>query len=333
MDNVYQNTAYRSHAIPALPPGGHPKLDHGFQRLSWGNYQMPVVPSTMEAQLAYARLFQEESDAEDGFPWGESFFSVSKGFLARLQGSLYMIYMCAAVMFFISFFPLLIGIIGVAIHHPNLKGIILLYDGMKYIYLAIAICYFGGKYGRLLLAYLSVKRGRASHTGLYRRDGMVRIQKGRSLFEAPFIEFDAYLVHGPSGRGGRYFNLVLQHRYSPQQLWMKGLLTDAMDPKEVYAYWDMIQQFMDVTRPLPDVPIFEPFRSRDPVTRARDERFGRDPWKWRKISPEDWRNNHEWTYRQQLQDTHFHRPCILDARIQGRGLPLPDDEPRGVLVA
>ena len=69
---------------------------------------------------------------------------------------------------------------------------------------------------------------------------------------------------------------------SKHQLRMKGLLTDAMDQKEVYAYWEMIQQFMDVSGPLPDVPIFEPFRHRDPVTAEWDQRTGRDPFKWRK---------------------------------------------------
>lgn len=201
-----------------------------------------------------------------------------------------------------------------------------------YIYLVIGICYFGGKYGRLLLAHLTNKRQRANPTGLYRREGVVRIKEGKEVFEAPFIEFDAYLVHTPSGRGGRYFNLVLQHRYSKHQLWMKGLLTDAMDQKEVYAYWDMLQQYMDVTRPLPDVPLFEPFRSRDPVTAKWDERTGRDPFKWRKMSPESWRKNHEQTYRDRLRSTNFHHPCILDAHIQGRGLALPE-EPRGAMLA
>ncbi|MDX1756449.1 MAG: hypothetical protein R3175_10350, partial [Marinobacter sp.] len=112
----------------------------------------------------------------------------------------------------------------------------------------------------------------------------------------------------------------------------KGLLTDAMNQKEVYAYWDMIQQFMDVSGPLPDVPIFEPFRARDPVTAAHDERTGRDPFKWRKVTRESWRKDHEQRWKNRLQETNFHHPCILDAHIQGRGLPLPD-EPRGAMLA
>ena len=332
MTDEYQDTAYRSDAIPVLPPGGHPDMDKAFQRLPWGHYQNPVMPNTMETQLAYARLFEDESDAEDGHPWGESIFSVSKGFLSGLQGFLYILYMCAALAFFISFLPLAAHTLGVMTRGGSVDEFATVFYSYLYIYLVIGICYFGGKYGRLLLAHLTNKRQRANPTGLYRREGVVRIKEGKEVFEAPFIEFDAYLVHTPSGRGGRYFNLVLQHRYSKHQLWMKGLLTDAMDQKEVYAYWDMLQQYMDVTRPLPDVPLFEPFRSRDPVTAKWDERTGRDPFKWRKMSPESWRKNHEQTYRDPLRSTNFHHPCILDAHIQGRGLALPE-EPRGAMLA
>ncbi|MDC0664187.1 hypothetical protein [Marinobacter sp. SS21] len=332
MNDVYKDTAYRSDAIPALPPGGHPDMDRVFQRLPWGYHQNPVVPNTMEVQLAYAGLFEGESDVEDGYPWGEAVFSVSKGFLSGLQGVLYVVYMCAALVFYISLIGVFFLILSVAINKPGTENFIKLFNDIKYFYLIVLVLYFGGKYCRLLLAYLTDKRQRANPTGLYRREGLVRIKEGKTVFEAPFIEFDAYLVHTPSGRGGRYFNLVLQHRYSKYQLWMKGLLTNAMNQKEVYAYWDMVQQFMDVSGPLPDVPIFEPFRARDPVTAAHDERIGRDPFKWRKVTRESWRKNHEQRWQNRLRETNLHRPCILDAHIQGRGLPLPE-ETQGALLA
>lgn len=332
MNDVYRESAYRSDAIPELPAGGHANMDEAFQRLPWGRAQNPVVPNTMEVQLAYARLYGEGCDAEEGYPWGASVFSVSKGFLSGLQGLLYMVYMIAWLAFFISFLPLAVSILSLIVNRPGLDAALVVAEAFTYIYVVIAVAFFGGKYGRILLAVLTDKRQRANPTGLYRREGLVRIKKGKEVFEAPFIEFDAYLVHSPSGRGGRYFNLLLQHRYSKHQLWMKGLLTDAMDQKEVYAYWDMIQQFMDVSRPLPDVPIFEPFRHRDPVTAEWDQRTGRDPFKWRKISPESWRKHHEQTYRERLRATNFHQACILDAHIQGRGLPLPD-HPRGAMLA
>lgn len=332
MSEIYQVKAYRSNAIPFLPAGGHPKLDHAFERLAWGHYQLPVAPNTMEAQLAYASLFQDDRDAEDGFPWGESTFSVSKGFLSGLQGFLYVLYMCTAIVFFTTLIGLFFLVLGLVINDPKIQSFINLFDDVKYLYLTLAILYFGGKYGRLLLAHLTEQRQRSNPTGLYRREGVVRIKHRKTVFVAPFIEFDAYLVQSPSGRGGRYYNLVLQHRYSDQQLWLKGLLTDAMDPREVHAYWDMLQQFMDVSHPLPDVPIFEPFRARDPVTVVADERSGRDPFKWRNITPEQWRQDHEQTYRERLQQAQFNHPCILDARIQGRGLPIPEDR-QGALLA
>lgn len=173
---------------------------------------------------------------------------------------------------------------------------------------------------------------RSDPTGLYRREGLVRIKQKDGVFEIPFIEFDAYLVQSPSGRGGRYYNLVLQHRYSRHQLWMKGLVTDAMNPLDVHAYWNMIQQYMHVSHPLPDVPIFEPFRHRDPMTREVDQQSGRDPHYWRKMTSDEWSSQHECHYQQRLENADFNHPCILDAHIQGRGLPMPD-RPRGALLA
>ena len=37
----------------------------------------------------------------------------------------------------------------------------------------------------------------------------------------------------------------------------------------------MIQRYMDITQPLPDVPRLEPFRARDPVTAEHDRKIGR----------------------------------------------------------
>ena len=88
MTNAYSDNAYRADRIPTLPPGGHAKMDRAFQRLPWGHYQSPVVSGTLKAQLAYARSFTNKQDCEDGFPWSESVFSIGKGFLNWLQGTL-----------------------------------------------------------------------------------------------------------------------------------------------------------------------------------------------------------------------------------------------------
>lgn len=334
--DIYSKNAYRSDRIPILPAGGHPGKDQAFQRLPWGHYQNPVIPNTMKAQLAYARLFKGEQDAEDGFPWGEIVFTISRGFFVRLQGALYMLYLMSALCLAMLAFLVLLSIIFSLVDNLTLEEFIGGISSMKWLFIVIISCLVVGKYGRILLASLNDKHLRLDPTGLYRREGLVRIKLKHDVFEAPFIEFDAYRIHTPSGRGGRYYNLMLQHRYSNTQLWMKGLVTDAMNPKDINAYWSMIQQYMDVSRPLPDVPIFEPFRHRDPVTQAADRESGRDPFFWRNMTNDQWRAEYEGDYRQRLQDADFnehqYHTCILDARIQGRGLPLPD-EPQGTMTA
>jgi len=58
---------------------------------------------------------------------------------------------------------------------------------------------------------------------------------------------------------------------------------------EVRALWDMIQRYMDITQPLPDVPRLEPFRARDPVTAEHDRKTGRNPGFWRDLDLEAWK--------------------------------------------
>ena len=336
MTDAYSDNAYRADRIPTLPPGGHAKMDRAFQRLPWGHYQSPVVPSTLKAQLAYARSFTNKQDCEDGFPWSESVFTIGKGFLNWLQGTLHMLYLCAWFGLYLALLPFFVGVIGTFTHNPSMEGVVILLETTLYMYLPIILCFLIGKYGRLLLVQHNEKRLRSNPTGLYRREGLVRVKRKSDVFEAPFIEFDAYRMHTASGRGGRCYNLMLQHRYSNTQLWMKGLVTDAMNPKDINAYWSMIQQFMDVSGPLPDVPIFEPFRHRDPVTQAVDRKSGRDSFFWRNMTNDQWREEYEGDYQQRMQGADFNKhhcqDCILDARIQGRGLPLPGN-PRGTRLA
>ncbi|AHI29541.1 hypothetical protein [Marinobacter similis] len=48
-----------------------------------------------------------------------------------------------------------------------------------------------------------------------------------------------------------------------------------------YAYWDFIQNYMDVTRPLPDFPLIEKYRDMDPVTAEHDRETDRPERYWR----------------------------------------------------
>jgi hypothetical protein len=51
---------------------------------------------------------------------------------------------------------------------------------------------------------------------------------------------------------------------------MNQLLAATTNREDVLAYWDLIRQYMDVTRSLPDIPLFEPWRPLDPTTKSHD---------------------------------------------------------------
>lgn len=122
-----------------------------------------------------------------------------------------------------------------------------------------------------------------------RLTGQVRFALGRNrFFEAPFVEFDAY-VERVVQQGGIFYRLMFVHRYTQKtfnQTWLSGV---EASKSEVLAFWDMLQRYMDVTQPLPDVPRLEPFRHLDPVTREHDEMTGRNPRYWRDLDIEAWK--------------------------------------------
>ncbi|TBW46431.1 hypothetical protein EZI54_23140 [Marinobacter halodurans] len=113
--------------------------------------------------------------------------------------------------------------------------------------------------------------------------------KGR-YFEAPFIEFDAY-VERVVQRGGIFYRLMFVHRYTGKifnKTWLSGV---EASKHEVLALWDMLQRFMDVSQPIPDMPRFEPFRHLDPVTAEHDKKINRPPRYWRDLDLEAWKAN------------------------------------------
>ncbi|WP_432210117.1 hypothetical protein [Marinobacter alkaliphilus] len=113
--------------------------------------------------------------------------------------------------------------------------------------------------------------------------------KGRS-FEAPLVEFDAY-VERVVQRGGIFYRLMFVHRYTQKQFNKTSLSNIEAEKTEVLALWDMLQRYMDVTQPLPDMPRLEPFRHLDPVTAKYDQTTGRNPRYWRDLDIEAWQKS------------------------------------------
>ena len=109
---------------------------------------------------------------------------------------------------------------------------------------------------------------------LNRRTGMV------ALYRNPEKEGQSGQVSAQPPWGNVWHKLVLVHQTEECALPMNQLVPTT-SREDVLAYWDLINQYMDVTQPLPDIPLFEGYRHLDPTTRAHDERTGRDPRHWR----------------------------------------------------
>lgn len=105
--------------------------------------------------------------------------------------------------------------------------------------------------------------------GFFRATGMVKFRTWREeTFEAPFIEFDPYISFHVNPKGPVSYKLLLRHRYTGWQTTVAQVAD--IHKVELYAHWDELQRYMDVSQPLPDVPALEKFRPLDPTTAEYD---------------------------------------------------------------
>ena len=106
----------------------------------------------------------------------------------------------------------------------------------------------------------------------------VRNVQGEISLEYDFKNFIPFASTDHVTTGGYEVNTNL---VSPKDGFSVNLCKSGGFVQGVLA-WNYILNFMDVTRPLPDIPEHEPTRHLDPVTKAYDEKTGRDPYYWRK---------------------------------------------------
>ena len=127
---------------------------------------------------------------------------------------------------------------------------------------------------------------------LNRENGMVTLYRrnGKNHFTRHFLEFDCIFSSTPNQQGILSYTLMLVHRYNssipsvPIGIYIGGHEM----VKEYYRFWNMIQCYMDVSQPLPDILLLEESRLKDPTTKAYDEENKRDPNYWRSMSDEEY---------------------------------------------
>lgn len=126
------------------------------------------------------------------------------------------------------------------------------------------------------------------NNGAYKKNGCI------GEITAPFYEFDAYISTSPDRQGLPMNFLYLAHRYRDITLNFSSLVAPDRTPELPCALWDFLQNYMDTSRPLQELPCFEKYRQRDPVTAAHDQHTGRNPRYWIDMDDE--------TFAAQLED-------------------------------
>ncbi|MEE4692497.1 hypothetical protein V2K77_20645 [Pseudomonas alliivorans] len=178
--------------------------------------------------------------------------------------------------------------------------------------------YFMGAIGCDAVLHLYSLFSKHDGSEFNRIDGMVRFKRRfRTLFVAPFEEFDPVLRTIPTGHGSHDYVIWLYHRYTNKKLCLAVKVHAlGLDKVNALAFWDSLQRYMDVTHPLPDLPVLEQSRHLDPVTAAHDARTGRPERRWRDQSIKSWKAAGEKRLTEQLKRYPWQQsPCIVRARI------------------
>lgn len=132
---------------------------------------------------------------------------------------------------------------------------------------------------------------------------------------APFYEFDAYITVTPDRQGLPNNVLCIVHRY--QDIWINmGNFVGACSGTEVpCALWDYLQNYMDISKPLPDTPRLEAFRHLDPTTAEHDHQTNREPRYWRDMDDETFEAKERELDRRISQIDTFNRPNLMALHV------------------
>ncbi|WP_277374073.1 hypothetical protein [Pseudomonas sp. AA-38] len=147
------------------------------------------------------------------------------------------------------------------------------------------------------------------NNGEYKKNGTI----GEKV--APFYEFDAYITVTPDRQGLPNNVLCIVHRY--RDIWINmGNFVGASNSTSVpCALWDYLQNYMDISKPLPDTPELEAFRHLDPTTAEHDRQTGREPRYWRDMDDETFKAKERELDERIPQIDTFSRPNLMALHV------------------
>ncbi|MBZ5487747.1 hypothetical protein HW452_09435 [Halomonas aquamarina] len=333
--SAYMSGAYTSETIPPLPEAPKKRGRVGEELLPFGDYAHidPAQQISADAELVQ-HIEQKDKHFYESDDW---WWTHQKIIFIKSQLGLSALLIAFPVLYFFSLliFPYWLA---TRVLNPVFE-----YNGLLGMFVALLILGGGVVAAGIIGAYTCqsimngiircgtylvgpwrgwlAKQGNSylenRQSELNRQTGMVSFSQGRrkAPLVAPFIEFDAY-VERVVQRGGIFYRLMFVHRYTGKQFNQTSLSAIVEHQHEVRATWDMLQRYMDVSQPLPDVPRLEPFRHLDPTTAEHDRQTGRDPRYWRDLDLEAWKKNEGAKKRQAQVDFPWSRQrCQLTPQL------------------
>lgn len=170
------------------------------------------------------------------------------------------------------------------------------------------------------------QNGRGPEWEFNRRTGIIKVwqysrkrpflpRKPPVVIEKPFYEFDAWCC-ARADRFGTLFDLVLSHRYSKLDVTVGDILGAHGSATMCYAYWDFIQNYMDITKPLPEMPLLEKYRPLDPVTVEHDRQTGRPPRYWRDMDDQTFKKKVDRMFTDVTIINTAQRPNLMEEKLR-----------------
>ncbi|MFB9866366.1 hypothetical protein [Vreelandella sulfidaeris] len=333
--STYTSGAYKSETIPPLPEAPKKRGRVGEELLPFGDYAYidPYQQACADAELVQ-HMEQKDKQFYESDAW---WWTHQRILFIKSQLGLSILLMAFPVLYFFLLLTLPYWL-ATRILNPIFE-----YNGLLGMFVALVIlgggvlaagiigaytCQSvmnglvrGGAYLAKPLKGLLAKQGHSymenRQSELNRQTGMMSFAQGKKKppLVAHFVEFDAY-VERVVQRGGIFYRLMFVHRYTGKQFNQTSLSAIVDHQHEVRATWDMLQRYMDVSQPLPDVPRLEPFRHLDPTTAEHDRQAGRDPRYWRDLDLETWKANEGAAKRQAQVDFPWNRQrCKLTPQL------------------
>lgn len=322
----YGQSAYRADVIPPqknqVEELNRTGLDRSASlRLPWGNTREVVPPSFMsdDPPKKLRKLEKREDLAEKHGLQVENnhecFRHAPLAFQARLLNMISILGWFW--MYIVTPMYLVTLVLMSPLFTPSEKGLL---SYIQHLGAPHFVILFGGPIIRIISALVMrlfpkwlFRNGRGPEWEFNRRTGMIKVwqyprklpfmpRKPPVVIEKPFYEFDAWCC-ARVDRFGTLFDLVLSHRYSKLDVTVGDILGAHGSATMCYAYWDFIQNYMDITKPLPELPMLERYRPLDPTTAKHDQETGRPLRYWRDMDDE--------TFKQKV-DRMFTEVSIID---------------------